>query len=646
MELSKPESASRARVSRARRVCALACLFASFACSGELLPTHGADDAAPPDARAPDPDATPPIPSACNGCHGSASNDAPPVDTTGGTTTDLRGVGAHQSHLAILPVWRREVACEDCHLVPAVRDEIGHNDTELPAEIVFSAAAIPDGATPAWNSATCTDTYCHGFTLTGGAATAPTWTMVDATQSQCNSCHGQPPPPPHSTVANCGVCHPNMQPGTLTFLAPATHMDGNVDLSDGVPCDTCHGSDDNPAPPLDTSGNTSTAERGVGAHRAHGGPSDRNKEVVCSECHAVPIVVDTPGHTDTELPAEVVFGPLSGAATWDGTRCSDSYCHGATLTGGDATAPVWTTVDGSQVQCDSCHGNPPPAPHIQLATCEGCHGEVVGAGGVIVASELHIDGTVQIGANHPGDWVEPTPKHGDAFNTGDLELCRACHGDALDGGAAGVSCESCHADWQTDCTYCHGATDNMTGAPPAAVDGATIRTDLAVGAHTLHVDATAMHVAWDCERCHVVPTAALDVGHIDGDARAEVVFDALNPGASYDLTGSCANLYCHGDGQTPLASMDWGIDPVMDCTSCHDDGTAGGVGMSGDHELHFTQAVPCQECHNTVVDAAVTIIGLDLHVNGTADVDFLQGGTLAGGTCSGLGAACHADETW
>ncbi len=73
-------------------------------------------------------------------------------------------------------------------------------------------------------------------------------------------------------------------------------------------------------------------------------------------------------------------------------------------------------------------------------------------------------------------------------------------------------------------------------------------------------------------------------------------------------------------------------------------GCAGGVGMSGDHELHFTQAVPCQECHNTVVDAAVTIIGLDLHVNGTPDVDFLQGGTLTGGTC--MTPACHADETW
>ena len=71
------------------------------------------------------------------------------------------------------------------------------------------------------------------------------------------------------------------------------------------------------------------------------------------------------GHIDHPLPAYVIFGNLAGStATWNGSTCSNVYCHGATLAngGGTATKPLWTVVNGSQSQCGSCHGLPAPPP--------------------------------------------------------------------------------------------------------------------------------------------------------------------------------------------------------------------------------------------------------------------------------------------
>ncbi|MEK6608890.1 MAG: hypothetical protein AABZ30_14615 [Myxococcota bacterium] len=65
------------------------------------------------------------------------------------------------------------------------------------------------------------------------------------------------------------------------------------------------------------------------------------------------------GHLDTEPPADVTFDPAGlgssgdAAPAWDGDAlaCSQTYCHGATLTGGTILAPRWNVVDGSQLAC-------------------------------------------------------------------------------------------------------------------------------------------------------------------------------------------------------------------------------------------------------------------------------------------------------
>jgi predicted CxxxxCH...CXXCH cytochrome family protein len=103
--------------------------------------------------------------------------------------------------------------------------------------------------------------------------------------------------------------------------------------------------------------------------------------------------------------AEVTFGGLAKTAnanpTWNRktARCTNTYCHGATLSGGRRVEPVWTKVDKRQIDCDGCHGNPPPLPHpqnVQTSQCATCHPDTVDGDGKIKTSEgKHINGTIE-----------------------------------------------------------------------------------------------------------------------------------------------------------------------------------------------------------------------------------------------------------
>jgi predicted CxxxxCH...CXXCH cytochrome family protein len=183
-----------------------------------------------------------------------------------------------------------------------------------------------------------------------------------------------------------------------------------IPLADGLPdklgCSSCHGGSDNAAPPQAVNGDTGTETIAVGAHQPHMLGSSIAGPVACSECHIVPTIMNGTDHPDPlGRVAPVVFGVLGrkepAAPVWDRNvkTCTNTYCHGSTLRGGkERPAPVWTRVDGSQVMCDSCHGNPPGDTHPNDDKCEACHGEVVSAGGVIKNPPLHVDGIVQVGS--------------------------------------------------------------------------------------------------------------------------------------------------------------------------------------------------------------------------------------------------------
>jgi predicted CxxxxCH...CXXCH cytochrome family protein len=82
----------------------------------------------------------------------------------------------------------------------------------------------------------------------------------------------------------------------------------------------------------------------------------------------VPSSIDSPGHIDTSLPAEVTMA----SGTWDRATatCTNVACHGA-------ATPVWTRVGRGEAACGTCHGAPPTdAPHdpsMDVFACATCH---------------------------------------------------------------------------------------------------------------------------------------------------------------------------------------------------------------------------------------------------------------------------------
>ena len=419
---------------------------------------------------------------ACTNCHGSSSNGnaAPPLSVKGATATTDWAVGAHQQHLSASAI-RSAIDCAECHVVPTTANTTAHIDGT--AKLTWGSLASQGGVSPTYtvssdgSTATCT-TYCHGASLgTGnGSNHAPSWTRVDGSQASCGTCHGVPPPSPHPAVPNgllgCAACHPGTirSDGTID-VAGGLHIDGKIDIAGGA-CTSCHGDATRApsaiaaAPPLGTHGETATTTRAVGAHQAHLVAGHVSAPVACTECHVIP--TSTASHPNGTV--TVTFGSLASsgsvASSWSGTTCA-TYCHGASLGGGSATAPVWTRVDGTQRQCGSCHGTPPPAssghPSVSsaLTGCAACHPATVNADGTIdIAGGKHIDGIVQ------------------------------------------VSGQTCTA-----------ATATRRARPPPSrrrrpidTKGNTATTAAGVGAHQKHLVGGSIRGAMACTDCHTVPT--------------------------------------------------------------------------------------------------------------------------------------------
>ena len=218
---------------------------------------------------------------------------------------------------------------------------------------------------------------------------------------------------------------------------------------------------------------------------------------------------------------------------------------------------------------------------------------------------------------------------------------------------SGTSCDSCHqAGWRTNCTYCHGGTDNATGAPPHDLNGTTTGALTSFPGHTAHVSARTLHAAWDCTQCHVKPTDVLSTGHaFDATpAKSEVVFTGgLSPVGTY-ANKTCGTSYCHGNGRASNGTVTTAAAP-MTCASCHP-GPASTLTqfgtMSGQHRVHMEQGVRCNECHGATVNAAGAIIDPTKHVNGLRELLFaVTPFAYASGRCNGTcHNQTHTNETW
>jgi predicted CxxxxCH...CXXCH cytochrome family protein len=500
--------------------------------------------------------------------------------------------GAHTAHLSGGP-FANAYSCPTCH------------DSAFAVVFPPPSLARSNGATPVFDptTKTCSNVYCHAggpaLTLAGGTLPVPVFDPPSTVA--CGACHGAPPPAPHTSNGNCGVCHDGY---TATTVNKTLHMNGVLNVTSGA-CTDCHGDGaraatvQNPqlpaAPPKDTSGNTSTSAPGVGAHQAHLNDGTLRRAMACTECHVVPGDL-----AHATQPLQLTWGPL---ATTQGATpafnptsltCSSTYCHGATLNaGGTLTNPVWTS-GASQIACGSCHAAPPPAPHPQNASCGSCH---PGYTATTVNVDLHVNGVVDLST----------------------QTCTACHGDATR--TASV------------------LNPQLPAAPPMDTAGNTAATAPGVGTHQLHLNDNAMRGALACTECHTVPA---DASHATQPLQLTWGPLATTQGATpaFNPTSlTCSSTYCHGNFQfTAVVSTSYTISgnrtygPVFNapatqvCGSCH--GSAAIATPVGHPALAATATnTTCSVCHPATVKS-----------DGTIDV---AGGKHIDGQAQALAAASH-----
>jgi len=495
--------------------------------------------------------------------------------------------------------------------------------------------------------------FCHGNDLTGGDR-----------EPSCDDCHT--PADPQAWRTDCVFCH------------------GGVEDSSG-------------APPKNLDGTLTVAESVFPAHHDHV-MSSITEPLDCVECHVKVTDVLSQGHAFDDTPgmAEVdLGGGRSPSGVYDrATGCASLYCHG---NGQGDNGSVGVT--DPPMTCESCHaGSSSPLAdldemsglhrfHVSIgAGCQDCHQATTGDGLTIATPSLHINGqrdnqfsaagfsydrgtqtcsgTCHAHPHGARPWLGSSEGfHPPGFGSPDvhgpeMELqrmdCRSCHGPDLAGGA-GPSCDSCHtAGWRSDCLFCHGAGETLTGAPPRDLGTPDLSASLSFRAHTTHVT-SGVAVAFDCTECHRKPSDVLDPGHAfdDTPARAEVGFGAgLSPEGHYDGGGTCSGLYCHGNGQGPNGTITDGA-PPRDCGSCHaglDSGQAAWAAMGGLHSFHLGQGASCADCHAATTNDGRSIATLTLHVNGLKDVDFSIAGfsfdsqdRACAGTCHGH---AHSASPW
>jgi predicted CxxxxCH...CXXCH cytochrome family protein len=145
----------------------------------------------------------------CTDCH---SFGAPFTATNGATASTDSRVGAHNKHLA--STISNSFGCTECHTIPSGTHPSGA------VAIAWGTTAAANGAAPTpaagtiptASAVTCAN-YCHGQTLTAGAATTPSWTGAPMA---CTSCHGMTPTTGRHPAAfgshsfmgtNCNYCH-------------------------------------------------------------------------------------------------------------------------------------------------------------------------------------------------------------------------------------------------------------------------------------------------------------------------------------------------------------------------------------------------------------------------------------------------------
>jgi len=314
-------------------------------------------------------------------------------------------------------------ACETCHAAtagpgPTIANAANHRNGKVEVKVAATANCVlchgkpPEGKHP--KQVTCQ--LCHAETVGADGKLIADGSHGDGkvqfalATSKCDTCHGAPPQTAtHPKMQACSKCHAATVDDQGALIAKGGHVNGTVDVALPTACDACHGKNGIGAPPPDVNGNSDPTLPSVGAHAAHiYGKAFSGGGMACTACHVLPTTVDAPGHLAGAL--DSVQFP-DGQAAWKGSvptydkstqTCSNVYCHGAALEGGDKKAPVWTQP---LVACTSCHaavpsglvGHPAVDTAAGPATCAKCHAKTIKPDGSLdLQGGYHINGVVNL----------------------------------------------------------------------------------------------------------------------------------------------------------------------------------------------------------------------------------------------------------
>lgn len=445
---------------------------------------------------------------ACSSCHTYAK--AHPTDWQGSGTYSHRTAG------------NRADACSLCHDVSQGR--------------TAPLATAPSCFSSSFTNGLSQTRGCHPGG--GGASAAPhgvPYNNHNATArsnfSYCLGCHQIAAN--ISTPPGCQNCH---------LLNPQTNPNN---------CVSCHST-----PPSGTA-----YPNGAGSHASH---MSLNSSNTCGECHSG-LGLGTVDHlersrlrTASVQANPVVFGTLAKTGGLNpsyssaGGACNNTYCHGASLTGGSNKTPQWGQVDYLQAGgCGTCHGFPPVnSAHIGVTSaseCAVCHTHVNLANTGFTDATKHINGVIEVTTGIPPHAV-PYPNHSYTPS------CLGCHQDAVTGvSVVPLGCQNCHltspVTTQNGCTSCHASPPTGSSYPDITA------------VHLQHANMTKVAaITLACSDCHT----GLGLGTADHQARAKALTAAgrANPvafssgtlliagggtaSAYNDTTRQCSNVYCHG----------------------------------------------------------------------------------------------------
>ena len=296
--------------------------------------------------------------------------------------TDPTGTGSHRVHTSVAGL---NADCSRCHL--GYTKTANNPATHVNGLIELGAASInysqgSGTGHPAGNGyGSCSASVCHG-------SGQPVWGSAL-----------------WSTTDQCGKCHSSPATGAVTAGTPYYNTSYPVK-------------------------NTSNIDPKTGAHTAHIAASERlHPGLVCVDCHGS-VNLNDPTHmngvTNFNWSVLATTGNLTPNYNPATGQCTNVYCHGNAMPGGDASgsnrSPIWNNpnylpVTLSAAGCGTCHGFPPstavghpvitiPAgfPNTPLGTTCACHGNVnqqtagpTTYANVFIDPALHINGTLEGG---------------------------------------------------------------------------------------------------------------------------------------------------------------------------------------------------------------------------------------------------------